>query len=67
MWEVIMSLPRCNVYLEETSLYTYQDWNTYCTILHIQAPIDKQEIFHSQNDKILQIAKKYMDDKEIIY
>lgn len=58
MWEIIMSLPRCNVYLEETSLYTYQDWNTYCTILHIQAPIDKQEIFHSQNDKIFQIAKK---------
>lgn len=45
MWEVIMSLPHCNVYLEETYLYTYQDWNTYCTILHIQAPIDKQELY----------------------
>lgn len=58
MWEVIMSLPHCNVYLEETYLYTYRDWNTYCTILHIQAPIDKQEIFNSQSDNIFQIAKK---------
>lgn len=58
MWEVIMSLPHCNVYLEETYLYTYQDWNTYCTILHIQAPIEKQKIFNSKKDDIFQIAKK---------
>lgn len=53
-----MSLPQCNVYLEETYLYTYQDWNTYCTILHIQAPIEKQKIFNSKKDDIFQIAKK---------
>lgn len=58
IWEIIMTLPRCNVYLEETYLYTHQDWNTYCTILHIQAPIEKQDIFASQNNNILQIAKK---------
>lgn len=58
MWEVIMVLPHCNVYIEETYLYTYQDWDTYCTILHIQAPIDKQDIFNSQNNNIFQIAKK---------
>ncbi|WP_320927879.1 abortive infection family protein [Hungatella sp.] len=58
MWEVIMILPHCNVYLEETYLYTHQDWNTYCTILHIQAPIEKQEIFNSKKDDIFQIAKK---------
>lgn len=58
MWEVVMSLPHCNVYLEETYLYTYQDWNTYCTILHIQAPIEKQKIFNSKKDDIFQIAKK---------
>ena len=57
MWEIIMTLPRCNVYLEETSLYTYQDWNTYCTILHIQAPIAKQNLFTSQKNNIFQIAK----------
>lgn len=58
IWEVVMSLPQCNVYLEETYLYTYQDWNTYCTILHIQAPIEKQKIFNSKKDDIFQIAKK---------
>lgn len=58
VWDVIITLPRCNVYLEETSLYTYQDWNTYCTILHIQVPLEKQDIFITQKDKICQIAKE---------
>ena len=58
IWEIIMALPQCNVYLEETSLYSYEEWNTYCTILHVQAPIEKQSVFMSQTDKILQIAKK---------
>lgn len=58
IWAIIMALPQCNVYLEETSLYSYEEWNTYCTILHVQAPIEKQSVFMSQTDKILQIAKK---------
>ena len=45
MWGVIMTLPRCNVYIEETGLFTRREWNTYCSILHIQAPMDKQDSF----------------------
>ena len=58
MWKVIMALPRCNVYLEETYIYTYTDWNTYCTVLHIQAPIEMQDIFTSQIEGLLEVAQK---------
>lgn len=58
MWKIIMTLPRCNVYLEETYIYTYQDWNTYCTVLHIQVPMDLQDLFYSQLEDLLQVAKK---------
>ncbi len=57
MWEVIMTLPRCNVYIEETGLFTRREWNTYCSILHIQAPIDKQDSFISVKENILDIAE----------
>lgn len=58
MWEVIMTLPLCNVYIEETGLFTRREWNTYCSILHIQAPIDKQTSFISESDKILDVAER---------
>lgn len=57
MWEVIMTLPRCNVYIEETGLFTRREWNTYCSILHIQAPIDKQDSYISEKKNILAIAE----------
>ena len=57
MWEVIMTLPRCNVYIEETCLFTRREWNTYCSILHIQAPIDKQDSFIAERENILDIAE----------
>lgn len=57
MWEVITTLPRCNVYIEETGLFTRREWNTYCSILHIQAPIDKQDSFIAEQENILDIAE----------
>lgn len=58
MREVIMTLPRCNVYIEETGLFTGREWNTYCSILHIQAPIDKQDSFIAERENILDIAER---------
>lgn len=57
MWDVIMTLPRCNLYIEETGIFTRREWDTYCSILHIQAPIDKQDSFVKEKDKILDIAE----------
>lgn len=57
MWDVILTLPRCNLYIEETGLYTRIQWDTYCSILHIQVPIDKQSCFISEKNKIFDIAK----------
>lgn len=57
MWEVIMTLPRCNLYIEETGLFTKIQWNTYCSILHIQAPINKRSCFISEKDNIFDIAE----------
>ena len=57
MWEVIMTLPRCNLYIEETGIFTKHEWDTYCSILHIQAPIDKQSSFMAEREKILEIAE----------
>ena len=57
MWEVILTLPRCNLYIEETGIFTRREWNTYCSILHIQVPIDKQNIFNSESDNILDMAE----------
>lgn len=52
-----MTLPRCNLYIEETGIFTRREWNTYCSILHIQAPIDKQDTFVAERDNILDIAE----------
>lgn len=57
MWEVILNLPTCNVYIEETGLFTKIQWDTYCSILHIQVPMDKQDTFVKEKDKILSIAE----------
>ncbi|MCM1061968.1 MAG: abortive infection family protein, partial [Eubacterium sp.] len=57
MWEVILTLPGCNLYIEETGLFTYKQWNTYCSILHIQVPINKHECFIKEKENILGIAE----------
>lgn len=57
MWKVIMTLPVCNVYIEETCLFTRIEWDTYCSILHIQVPIDKQECFNKEKKKIFEVAE----------
>lgn len=56
MWSVVMTLPSSNLYIEETAIFTHREWNTYCSILHIQVPIDKQEAFIKEQSKILSVA-----------
>lgn len=58
IWKIASSLPLCNLYIEETSIFTQIEWNTYCSILHIQVPLDKRELFLSNSDFILNIAKQ---------
>ncbi len=70
---IAFTLPICNVYLEETGIFTYREWNTYKTILHIHAPINKLDVFESQVSIIENIAGKiygrqgdnYLTDVEI--
>lgn len=51
-------LPICNIFLEETGIFTRREWDTYCTILHIQAPIDRQDLLESQKHIIQSVAEK---------
>ena len=57
MREVIKTLPNCNVYIEKTDLFTRHERNTYCSILHIQVPIDKRDSFIAEREEILEIAE----------
>jgi HEPN domain-containing protein len=57
MWSAVMTLPSSNLYVEETSIFTHREWNTYCSILHIQVPIEKQEAFLAEQSKILSVAE----------
>lgn len=52
------TLLKSNVYIEYTSLFTRIEWNTYCAILHIQAPVDKYEFVKTRERIIDSIAKK---------
>ena len=40
IWEIISSLPICNLYIEDTCIFTRIGCNTYCSILHIQVPLE---------------------------
>lgn len=51
-----MALPNSNLYIEETGIFTRREWNTYCSVLHIQVPIEKQEAFIKEQRKILDVA-----------
>lgn len=55
--EVILTLPRTNLYVEETGIFTRIEWNTYCSILHIQVPLTKRDAFLKEADYIFNIAK----------
>lgn len=57
MWEVILSLPQCNLFIEETGIFSRREWDTYCSILHIQVPLDKQDSFNTKKDEIFEIAE----------
>lgn len=56
--EVVSILPRCEIQLNETNLFTRIEWNTYQTILDIKVPFNKYELFESEKNRILAVAKK---------
>lgn len=64
MWSVVMTLPSSNLYIEETSIFTRREWNTYCSILHIQVPIERQVAFVKEQKKILEIAESIYGRQE---
>lgn len=64
MSRVILSLPQSNLYIEETGLFTRVQWNTYCSILHIQVPLDKQQSYINESKKILDIAQSIYGRQE---
>lgn len=64
--EVVDLLPRCEVTLEETSLFTYISWNTYKTILHIRVPLDKENLIENAREDILDAARKIYSKKDYI-
>lgn len=64
--EVVALLPRCEVTLEETNIYTRIKWNTYRTILHIRVPLDKENLIESAREDILDAARKIYLEEDFI-
>lgn len=65
--EVLDILPRCEVILEETNLFTGIKWNTYRTILHINVPLEKENFIESVREDILEAARKiYLEEDYIL-
>ena len=58
IWKIISSLPLCNLYIEDTSIYTRIEWNTYCSILHIQVPLDTRDTFVANSKLVLDVAQQ---------
>lgn len=58
IWKIISSLPLCNLYIEDTSIYTRIEWNTYCSILHIQVPLDTRNTFVANSKLVLDVAQQ---------
>ena len=56
--EVVSILPRCEIQLNETSSFTRIEWDTYQTILDVKVPFNKYELFESEKNHILTVAKK---------
>ena len=58
IWKIISSLPLCNLYIEDTCIYTRIEWNTYCSILHIQVPLDTRDTFVANSKLVLDVAQQ---------
>lgn len=56
--KVLSTLLKSNTYIEYTSIFTHQEWDTYCAILHIQVPIGDYELIKSSEKSILKTAKR---------
>ena len=47
--KVLSALLKSNTYIEYTSIFTRQEWDTYCAILHIQVPVENYELIKNAN------------------
>ena len=56
--KVLSTLLKSNTYIEYTSIFTRQEWDTYCAILHIQVPVENYELIKKAEKGLLSIAKK---------
>ena len=56
--EVVDLIPICEVTLEETNIFSREKWNTFSTILHIQVPFNKEDIFKKAKEELLQAARR---------
>ena len=58
IWKIISSLPLCNLYIEDTGIFTRIEWNTYCSILHIQVPLETRDTFVANSELVLDVAQQ---------
>lgn len=58
IWKIISSLPLCNLYIEDTGIFTRIEWNTYCSILHIQVPLEARDTFVANSELVLDVAQQ---------
>ena len=65
--KLISILSKSNIYIEYTSLFTYKEWNTYCAILHIQAPVDKFEDIKLKEKYIFDLDTKIFGKQDEHY
>ena len=56
--QLITILSKSNIYIEYTSLFTYQEWDTFCAILHIQVPVSDYETVRLKESYLHYFAKK---------
>jgi hypothetical protein len=56
--EVIDLIPICEITLEETNIFSRVKWDTFSTILHIQVPFNKEDIFKKAKEELLQAARR---------
>lgn len=64
---VISALLKSNTYIEYTSIFTRQEWNTYSAILHIQVPVENYELIKQSEKSLLIIAKKIFGKQDDHY
>jgi hypothetical protein len=62
--DVVDLLPKCEVSLERTDIFSQVAWNTYKTILHIRCPMDKESILDDMREEILDAARKIYSEKD---